>query len=294
MKEDDISRVMRVLQENYQQDISQYNRSFLEKTFQKELHDHCLSSIDEYCSLLTQDLEAVASLLASLSISYSEFFRNPLTFVLLEQVILPRLIREVHDGGGSEMRVWSAGCAGGQESYSLAILLEEIIRSEPYPFSYRIFATDISLNDLALANAGLYDEHAVQNVRFGHMQRYFTRVGEKYQVGEPLKSHLDFSYYDLLCSETCCPSTSIFGDFHLVICSNLLFYYQPSVQNFIIDKIGRCISPNGCLVTSETERAVFETRGDFKPYFWPVPIFFKTPCCLASDPLLHTESKPGG
>jgi len=239
-------------------DLSHYDESFLAKSAETRRVVTAIGTADTYCDYLSDNADEAEQFFRSLNITYSEFFRNPLTFAVLEQRVLPGLIEEKQESGTPELRVWSAGCAAGQESYSVAILLDELLTARKSPLSFRIFATDISENCLASARRGVYDVAAVQNVRLKHIHSCFEANNKSYSVARRLRDRIEFSFYDLLDERSTSPPGSIYGDFDLVFCSNLLFYYKPAIQQFIMNKLCNALSCGGYLVTGEAERAIVE------------------------------------
>ncbi len=109
------------------------------------------------------------ALCSSLIIGFSEFFRDPLSFALLDQVLLPLLIEEKKRTTRLEIQVWSAGCAAGQETYSIALLLTEAAASHAPTFPFRIFATNISENELGRARTSLYSAEEIRKVPFRYI-----------------------------------------------------------------------------------------------------------------------------
>ena len=194
----------------------------------------------------------------------------------MEQLVIPTLIDNKEKSGRPEIRVWSAACAAGTEPYSVADVLDELITARCSSVSYRIFATDFSQTDLELACQGVYDFGAVRNLRLKHLHDYFTCSGESYSIVPRIRSHVDFSCYDLLDGHSVSPPASIFGDFDLVLCSNLLFYYKPDMREIILDKAYRSLSPNGYLVTGEAERDMIAYTSRLRAVAPPVAIFQKT------------------
>jgi len=255
----ELNPVIKVMSGMQGTDISRYDESFLLKSIQKRLVATSSATIADYCKYLSEHDGEAEEFCLSLNITYSEFFRNPLTCALLEQRVLPSLIEEKQGAGTAEIRVWSAGCAAGQESYSVAILLDELLPPRQTNLSFRIFATDISENCLATAKRGVYDTAAVQNVRLKHIHSCFESHNKRYAVAPRLKDRIEFSFYDLLDEHSTSPPGSIYGDFDLVFCCNLLFYYKPEHQKFILNKIINALSGGGYLVTGEAERAIVET-----------------------------------
>jgi chemotaxis methyl-accepting protein methylase len=270
---EDITRVMRKI---YGKDIYPFEESFLQKTLEKRLSLNSINSFASYSVYLSENRAEADALIRALTISFSEFFRNPLTFALLEQLVLPLLMDEKEKSGRPEIRVWSAACAAVQEPYSIAMLLDELLTARCSSVSYRIFATDFSETDLALAHKGVYDFGAVRNLRVKHLHDYFNASGETYSIIPRIRTHVDFSCYDLLDEHSVSPPASIFGGFDLVLCSNLLFYYKPEMREIILDKAYRSLSPNGYLVTGEAERDMISGRKGLRAVAPPAAIFQKT------------------
>jgi chemotaxis protein methyltransferase CheR len=270
---EEISRVMR---QTHGRDISPYDESFLIKSVDKRLAATGIKNAAAYSVHLSENSPEAKAFFRSLHITYSQFFRNPLTFALLEQLILPSLIAEKEKFGRAEIRIWSTACAAGQEAYSIAILLDELAAARGNPVAFRIFATDISEADLLLAKEGVFDCGAVQNVRLKHIQKYFTGNGKTYRIISALGDQIDFSVYDLLDESSVCPPASIYGDLNLIVCSNLLFYYRPDIRQFILNKLHHCLAPNGYLVTGEAEREIVTNIEGFRATAPPAPVFQKT------------------
>jgi chemotaxis protein methyltransferase CheR len=237
-------------------DLSKYDESFLIKSFEKRMEATQTDSKEDYCALLENDPNEAGRLLGSLNINYSVFFRNPLTFSVLESIVLPDLIQKRRNSKRSEIRVWSAACAGGQEAYSIAILLEELAGIDNDKHKYRIFATDCCESQLQEAGKGQYTVAALNNLSLKRLNQWFTRLGDIYIIDPGLKEHIDFSLFDLCAGQLACPPASIFGDFDIVFCSNLLFYYKPDYCKIILAKAGGCLANDGYMVTGEVERGI--------------------------------------
>ncbi len=256
-------------------DVSSFDEAFLLRSLDKRRAGTGAATTAEYLERLRSERAEAEAFFASLHIGYSEFFRNPLTFALLEQSVLPRLLDEAAGAQRPELRIWSAGCADGQEPYSVAILLDELFAARGREPRYRIFATDRLEGGLAAARLGVYEASALRNVRQRHLEHCFTRVGDTYAVSPRLRARVDFSAYDLLDPSTTCPPVSIYGGFDLVLCCNLLFYYRTEVSRSMASKLHRCLGPGGFLVTGETERSMIESTGDFLSLVSPSAVFQK-------------------
>jgi len=242
-------------------DISGFDSSFVEKSIGRR----CSACNDltnaEYLELLKANELEADLLIDSLHVSYTEFFRNPLTFSCLEQVVLPLMLAAKVKRKEKSIRIWSAACASGPEPYSLAMLIDELNCNHPGKINFQIFATDNNLPELSKAGMGIFPAISMTKVTLKRAQSYFTRDGEQYTISPHLKGMVDFSYFDLLSDSRSCPEPSIYGNFDLVMCSNLLFYYQPELRLKILGKVEATMTPGAFLVTGETERDLLLKNG---------------------------------
>ena len=237
-------------------DVSKYDDSFLNNSLQKRISETLCSSEEDYFILLEQNSKEREIFIDSLQISYTEFFRNTLTFAVLENIVLPGLIQKIKNSKRREIRIWSAACATGQEAYSLAMLFEEQNKGDANKFDYRIFATDQSETQIDEAKKGEYHLSALNNLTMKRLDEWFTKHDDTYTIKPELKAHIDFSVFDLLNGQYSSPPASIFGDFDLIVCANLLFYYKPEFRKRIFETISSSLVKDGYLVTGEAESKI--------------------------------------
>lgn len=256
----------------YGMDISMFDEAFLNKTILQRIDLTGCLDITDYSRIVAGNKKEAELVMGLLQVSYSEFFRNPLTFSVLESIVLPEILFRKRNNISKEIRLWSAACAGGHEPYSLAMLLEDLVgRNEK--ISYRIFGTDQDENQISFARKGEYSKESVGNIRQKQLERWFVKSGNSYSVIPELKKHIKFSVFDLL-SKHNSPPESIYGDFDLVLCANVLFYYKPAYQKIIVDKLRDSLANDGLLITGETEREIL-TAYKFKEAFPQSAIFRK-------------------
>jgi chemotaxis protein methyltransferase CheR len=272
----DLTEIVRVMGMAHGRDISLHDDAFLAKSIERRLTVTGIKTAAAYGGYLSESSMEAENFSRTLNITYSEFFRNPLTFALLEKVILPGLVAEAEKAGRAELRVWSAACAAGQEAYSIAILLDELAAVRGRATPYRSFATDRSHTEIVAAQAGVYDYASVQNVRLKHIRDYFTQEGESYRVIPALRGCIAFSVYDLLAELSASPPPSIYGDFDLVVCSNLLFYYRADVRQRILNKVWNSLSATGYLITGEAEKEIVIRNEGFRAAIPLSAVFQKT------------------
>jgi chemotaxis protein methyltransferase CheR len=252
----ELNKIISVMQVKYGNDISIFDTSFLIKSVEKRIGVTRTSTITKYIDYLGTQSNEADLFFHSLFIPFSEFFRNPLTFALLEQVIIPELIQKKIKARHKEIRIWSAACAGGQEAYSIAMILEELLARTDEKLNYRIFATDLHEIHLTEARKGCYTETSLNQVSLRRINKWFTKKGNSFSIQPVLKEHVDFSVFDLLNQQMLSPPASIFGDFDLIFCANLLFYYTIGTREIIVRKINNCLAKGGLLITGETEREI--------------------------------------
>ncbi len=273
--EKNINDIIEQLKHSYGIDISAYDHSFLLKSMADKRSGRSNLSISDYYTLLKNDRNEAFLFAESLHIGYSEFFRNPVTFAFLEQFILPQMWSNKKNTKESGLRIWSAACASGQESYSLAILFDEMAETLVEKPQISIFATDNNMEELEKAQKGFYDQGSLNKVALKRIRNYFTPFGDYYEISPKVRQYVDFSHFDLLSDQRSCPAPSLYGNFDLVFCSNLLFYYKPESRKAIIDKISKTMSPGAFLVTGETERDIL-LKCNFQEVYENSAIFKKS------------------
>jgi chemotaxis methyl-accepting protein methylase len=256
-----IEEIVELLLVSYNLDIRGFDNAFVEKSIDRRLSADKDITPNNYLALLRNDREEVTHLIDSLHVSYSEFFRNPLTFAYLEQFVLPLFKYRIRKETKTELRIWSAACASGQEAYSVAILLDEMNQESSGKFNFRIFASDNNAEELERARQGIFNPASLQKISLKRIQKYFVQKDENYSISSSIKKLVDFSWFDLLDEQPASPVPSIYGNFDLVICSNLLFYYAPASRKRILEKIKKNMAPGAFLVTGETERDILMKNG---------------------------------
>lgn len=255
-------------------DIASFDEGYLLRSIEKRISSCNLRSIAEYPDFLAGDPQEVRILFNSLQNSFSEFFRDSLTFAGLEYIILPELIMQKRNRSQSEIRIWSAGCAAGQEAYSVAILLYELLSGNGRDLCCHIIATDNNPDGLEAGRQGFFPESALRQVSMDRLSKYFTRQKNgSYQVISPIRERVDFSRYDLLDENTSGPPAGIFGDFDLVLCSNLLIYYAPQPRRTIINRLRHSLAENGYLVTGVAEKDMLSDVHDLRRQSFSSSIF---------------------
>lgn len=227
----------------------------------------------EYKTYLETHASEVSFLNGHLAVSVTHFFRNPLVFEYLIEDLLPKIIQRNLLNHDRVLRIWSAGCATGEEAYSLAVACMEVMKRHGFQVNLSIIATDIEETALEVGRKGTYQPASLDNVRYGLINRYFQEHNFGFEVKEEVKSVVHFSNYDLFDPNTYAPPESMFGDFDLVLCRNVLIYYDDQHQMVLTDKLRRATAVNGFLILGEAESLVSAAKGLFTRENSRLPIY---------------------
>lgn len=236
----------------------------LERKINQRLIACRMTYAGDYIRFLEDHPEELTRLIDLLTVNVSHFFRNPLTYEMLAKQVLPELLIQKSNESSPSLRIWSAGCASGEEPYSIAILIQELLRKEEMAMDVRIFATDINQSVLKSARKGRFTEFQLYNVTLGILNRYFNWIKGDYYLDQQIKEMVSFSHYDIIDPKTYVPPESVFGNFDIVLCRNVLIYFQNDRQAIIFNKLFRSLSSHGYLVLGEAERLPETYQYQFK------------------------------
>lgn len=215
-----------------------------------------IANIRDYGEYLRTHPEEVKELVKAFLINVTGFFRDPEAFDVLKQTIIPLIIERGRENGKT-IRMWSAGCATGEEPYSLALLLADQLDGEFPQWNIKIFATDLAEDSLAFARRGLYPESVLKDLPEDYRIRFFERVGQGYRIEKPLRQSVIFGQQDI--------SRGVpFPRMDLVTCRNLLIYLKPDLQKTVLDLFAYSLSQThgylflGKAETTRPTKATFE------------------------------------
>lgn len=234
--------IYRMLESQFGIDFTHYKPSTVTRRIERRLKLARTGDIQQYVQRLRSERAELDVLYRDLLIGVTRFFRNEEAFALLESQVLPAIAAEKPKG--APLRVWVAGCATGEEAYSIAILLHELAqRVEIVP---KIFATDVHAGSLEIAARGVFGEESVANVTPERLERYFHRQGTSYQVVPDLRQMIVFAQHDVI-------RDAPFTRLDLVTCRNLLIYLQPAPQQKVIGHFHFALSRGGVLFLGPSE-----------------------------------------
>lgn len=202
----------------------------------------------QYLQYIQAHAEEVGDLVGAFLINVTQFFRDPEAFTFLRERILPALIAQARDDD-RVLRVWSAGCATGEEAYSLAMIISDLLGAERAEWNIKILATDLDNATINFARLGVYPENLLRNLPDNYRERFFERLdnNQGYRIVKPLRQMLIFGQQDLARSAP-------FPRIDLVLCRNVLIYFKPELQDHVLHNFAFSLRPRtGYLVLGKAE-----------------------------------------
>jgi len=224
-------------------DFRGYKKTTLERRFRRRMFQLNLSNYQDYGEYIGKHPDEVNELLNTLLINVTEFFRDPPAWEILRHEILPSLLKTIKPG--HSFRVWSAGCASGEEPYSVAILLAEHFGPRIQDYDVKIYATDIDEDALNTARRGEYSIDAVRRVRPEWRDKYFHGKA-LLRVNREIRRLVIFGRSNLV-------QNAPISHVNLLVCRNLLIYFDSDLQKRILSRLHYAIEPGGVLFLGKSE-----------------------------------------
>ena len=242
--EGEYAKIFALLRRGYGLDFAKDKGTTVGRRIRRRMEFEQIANLDDYAAILTASPMELDALYKDLLIGVTEFFRDPKAFATLEAEVLPGLFQNVSEEG---LRVWVAGCATGEEAYSLAILLREQAEARGYDGKITVFATDVHRGSLEAASTGIYEPGRLKNVSAARLERHFIPEGDgRHKVAADLRKLVVFAPHNLT-------SDPPFTKMDLVSCRNLLIYLQPETQEKIIALFNFALRVDGVLFQGASE-----------------------------------------
>ncbi|MDO9226327.1 MAG: chemotaxis protein CheB [Pseudomonadota bacterium] len=248
MPKSGLSRILMLLRAGTGNDFSLYKQSTIGRRIERRMAQHDLSDYDIYARYLKEHPAELQILFKELLINVTSFFRDPEAFVALKQEILPKLFADKPEG--YVFRVWVAGCASGEEAYSIAMLLREFMgerwEKQHQEFKIQLYATDLDDDAIALARAGLYPPNIAADVTPERLRRFFVKEEAGYRVKKEIREMVVFAVQNVI-------KDPPFTKLDLLSCRNLMIYLEPELQHRLLPAFHYALKPGGVLFLSPSE-----------------------------------------
>lgn len=250
-----LSQIFILLRTQTGHDFSQYKPSTINRRIQRRMAVQHIEELSNYLKLLQQKPDEVEALFRDILIGVTNFFRDPEAFKALEEQVIPKLFIEKVSNG--TIRIWSAGCSTGEEAYSLAILIAERMEQIKQSYTIQIFATDIDSKAIAVARAGKYPASIAADISLERLARFFTLDPDEntYCIHKGIRDMLVFSEQDLI-------KDPPFSKLDLIVCRNVLIYFNTELQEKLVRLFHFALNPAGMLFLGTSEGG-----GDFSEMF---------------------------
>jgi two-component system CheB/CheR fusion protein len=251
IRNDDLEALLEKIYNERGYDFREYKTSSVERRIKKRLFEHHLETYDQYSALLDQNPGEYSKLFDTLLINVSEFFRDPEAWKVIDDEIIPKILAKKNKGGS--IRVWSAGCSTGEEPYSFAILLADKLGDAISDYEIRIYATDIDDKALVEARAGQYTTDKLKNVQDEFLNKYFIKEDGFYKIHRNIRQMVSFGRQDLV-------SDAPISRLDIVICRNVLIYFNSDLQNRVITKFHYALCDHGYAFFGKSESMLASSR----------------------------------
>lgn len=241
--------------------VLKQDQEYLIETRLTELANNIgVSNFGEFHRRVVADDTLLAKTIDLMTTNETLWFRDSSCWLTLEEIILPSLIQKIQQGQQS-IRIWSAACSTGQEPYSLAILLDELLKKQGLSHlidRFNILGTDISQAANYLAKRACYDPFTInRGMSKERLSEYFEPRNNAWQLSDKIRDRIDFQVFNLM------DSFHILGKFDLVLCRNVAIYFSDTFKKELFHKISTVLLPKGYMLLGATE-SLFGMNADFE------------------------------
>jgi two-component system, chemotaxis family, CheB/CheR fusion protein len=288
-EETPLKNILEILYKSVNVDFSRYKMATVKRRIHHRMLRHNIKTIAEYAKTLERKRDEISALYKDLLINVTSFFRDAEVFKYLGSTFLPSLLTRKETEG--KIRIWIPACSTGEEAYSIAMLITELLEKRAKEISVQIFATDLSEQAIRDARIGEYLQNDLKQLGKKRTGRFFTKIGNKYRISKKLREMCVFAPHNILHDPP-------FSRIDFISCRNLLIYFEASAQKKVLTTLNFALNEGGELMLGKSE-----TVGISSPYFTCVNKKFriyskkkstgisKVPDLAASFPLKNSPGK---
>lgn len=253
ISEEKLANIISLIKANLPLDFTDYKRPTILRRVKRQMVLHNFSRVDKYYGFLKSNPKEIETLAKEFLISVTSFFRDPEAFKIIEKKVIPDMIDHINKG--DVLKIWVAGCATGEEAYSLAILIREYLNKANKEVEVKIFATDISKAALDTASKGIYNDIIHKTVSKERLHNFFTQTGASYKVKHEIRKMIIFAQHDLVKNPPYC-------NVDLISCRNVMIYMNAALQKKVLAMMHFGLKKDGYLFLGPSESAAV-LRADF-------------------------------
>jgi len=247
-EEDEFNAIFSILKEHVNIDFSQYKKSTIIRRIERRMAAIKATTIKDYISYLKDTKDEVELLYKDMLIGVTSFFRDTDAFEELKKQ-LQLYVQEHKDE--EQLRIWISACSTGEEAYTIAIILDEILNFDRSKH-IKIFVTDVDEDAVKQARAGVFPEVTVSNISPERLKRYFVQKGNEFEVKPQLKERVIFSRHDITMDPP-------FVNVDLITCRNMLIYFETELQKKIFTTFAYALKHYGLLFLGKSESVGIHT-----------------------------------
>ncbi|MCW3110895.1 MAG: signal transduction histidine kinase with CheB and CheR [Segetibacter sp.] len=241
---EDIKKILRLIKNVKGVDFTKYKQNTIRRRIIRRMLLHKLESLPDYLDYMKKNTQEANLLYQDLLINVTHFFRDAEATEYLQKELLPELLKT--KSAHNPLRIWVPACASGEEAYSLAIMLCEVMGEDSYYKSFQIFATDLSETAIAKARVGMYSTTDVMPLSKKRLDRFFTRVDGHYRIIKRIRDFCVFAPHNIL-------KDPPFSRVDLISCCNLLIYLDTVLQQKVLANFHYALNKKGYLVLGKSE-----------------------------------------
>ncbi len=238
-------------------DLKHYRQELLKRRLAIRISANKINSYAEYLTFLIKNPQEYDKLFEVLCINVSDFFRDPEIWVTA-RYLFESVLRKKTEVNEKNLRIWSAGCASGEEPYSIAITLKEILKENTRNFSIDIYGTDIDKKCMSDALVAEYTKEQLKNINDVNLNKYFTLLSsQKFKLKQEIINMVKFQYFEL-------SSDNFIKEADIIFCRNVFIYFYKDMQERILKNFYNALKPQGYLVMGKVETIATEAKDFFK------------------------------
>jgi len=248
ISQDEYAKISTYIRENYGISLSEKKRTFIISRLGNIVKTKGFNTINDYFEHIQEDKtgNTVIEMINKLTTNYTYFYREHKHFEYMKNIVLPSLVKK--EALSKDMRIWSAGCATGEEPYTLQMIIKDVLRESYASWNTDILATDISTNALAKAREGVYPNEAIDKMPPEWKNKYFQRLDEDNSIiKNEIKSRIIFKRFNLM------DPFPFKRRLHVIFCRNVMIYFDAETKNKLVDKFYEMMEPGGYLFIGHAE-----------------------------------------